>query len=267
MGMGATEMCDAASRIMRAMMTQNTTPRNLDEAPVAQPAGAPTVDPAQSASGPRHDSADQPAASTAQPCPAATTAATLATPVAASGSTASSPRAAAPIAARASAGRTAAYYGVLAAAALVCGYLEVLVPLPVAIPGVKLGLGNAVVLLALNWTGPRAALAIMLVKVVASTLLFANLQMLVFSLAGGLLSWAVMALAHRSGLFSVVATSVLGGLAHNAGQLIVVALVLSRNVAIVNAPILAVAGVLCGAAVGIIVQLILRALPTGAVHA
>lgn len=166
-----------------------------------------------------------------------------------------------------SAGRKAAYYGILAAAALVCGYLEALIPLPVTVPGVKLGLGNAVVLLALTWMGPRPAVAIMLVKVVASTLLFANVQMLAFSLAGGLLSWAVMTLAHRSGLFSTIATSVLGGLAHNAGQLIVVAMLLSRQVALVNAPVLAVAGVLCGAGVGLVAHLILRALPTGAVHA
>lgn len=173
----------------------------------------------------------------------------------------------APTAQHVSAGRRVAYYGVLAAAALVCGYLEMLVPLPTTVPGIKLGLGNAVVLLALTWIGPRAALTIMLVKVIASTLLFANLQMLAFSLAGGLLSWGVMALAHRSELFSTVVTSVLGGLAHNVGQLIMVAALLSSQVAVVNAPVLAVAGVLCGAAVGIVVQLILRSLPTGAVHA
>ena len=90
--------------------------------------------------------------------------------------------------------------------------------------------------------------------------------MLVFSLAGGLLSWAVMALAVRSGAFSTVATSVLGGLAHNAGQLAAVAALLSGRVALVNMPVLAVSGVLCGAAVGVAARLVLRALPQEAFH-
>ena len=163
-------------------------------------------------------------------------------------------------------GRCAALYGLLVAAAIVCGYLELLVPLPVTVPGVKLGLGNAVILLALVRLGTKPGLFIMLAKVVASSLLFANLQMIAFSLAGGLLSWAVMALAVRSGLFSAVANSVLGGVAHNAGQLLAVAVLLSPQVALVNVPVLAVAGVLCGAGVGIVVQLLLLNLPSEVWH-
>ena len=83
----------------------------------------------------------------------------------------------------------------------------------------------------------------MLIKVACSTMLFAHPQMLVFSIAGGVLSWAIMAAAHKSGLFSTISVSVLGGIAHNAGQLIMVALVLSPTVALVNAPVLAVAGI------------------------
>lgn len=154
--------------------------------------------------------------------------------------------------------RRAALMGVLTALALVAGYLEVLVPLPVSVPGVKLGLGNAVVLFALVRLGARPAGLLMLAKVLCSTLLFANPQMLAFSLAGGVLSWAVMALAHRSGLFSVVAVSVLGGIAHNAGQLVAVALLLSVQVALVNVPVLAIAGAVSGAVIGVVVSSVLR---------
>lgn len=164
------------------------------------------------------------------------------------------------------AGQRAARYGVLTAAALVCGYLELLIPVPVGIPGIKLGLGNAVVLIAIERLGARSGLYLMFAKVFASTLLFANVQMLVFSLCGGLLSWAVMATASRSGWFSPVSISVLGGIAHNAGQLVAVAVLLSTQVALVNAPALALAGVVCGAAVGVVCQLVLRALPTEVFH-
>ena len=157
--------------------------------------------------------------------------------------------------------RRVALYGALTALALVAGYVEVLVPLPVTVPGVKLGLGNAIVLFALVRLDARPAAFLMLAKVLCTTILFANPQMLVFSLAGGVLSWAVMAVAVRSRLFSVVATSILGGIAHNAGQLLMVALLLSPQVALVNAPVLAVAGTICGAAIGVLVRAVLAAVP------
>lgn len=162
--------------------------------------------------------------------------------------------------------RSAARYGLLAALALIAGYLEALVPLPVTVPGVKLGLGNAVVLYALACLGARPAAALMLVKVLCSTILFSNPQTLAFSLAGGVVSWAVMAIALRSGLFSLIGTSVLGGIAHDAGQLAMVALLLSPQVALVNAPVLAVAGALCGALVGVVVRALVRAVPLDGRH-
>lgn len=162
-----------------------------------------------------------------------------------------------------SAGQRAALYGLLTALALCAGYLEALVPLPVSVPGIKLGLGNAVVLFALVRMGARPALFVMLAKVFCSMLLFSTPQMLAFSLGGGLLSWAVMAAAVRLDAFSEVGVSVLGGVAHNAGQLIVVAALLSPQVAIVNAPVLAVAGVVCGAVIGLILHGVLAAIPQG----
>ena len=167
----------------------------------------------------------------------------------------------------ASPARRAALYGVMAALALVAGYVEMLVPLPVAVPGVKLGLGNAIVLFALERLDARGAFALMLVKVAGSAILFGNPQVFAFSLAGGVLSWAVMALAVRSRAFSVVAVSVLGGISHDAGQLAMVALLLTPQVALASAPVLAVAGTVCGLVVGILVRALLRAIPREALHA
>lgn len=167
----------------------------------------------------------------------------------------------------ASPGRRAALYGALVAMALVAGYIETLIPLPVAIPGVKLGIGNVVVLFAIERLGARRAFLLMLFKVSASSVLFGNPQIFIFSLSGGLLSWAVMSLAAKSGLFSAMGASVLGGVSHNAGQLIMVALVLTYQVALVNAPILAVSGVICGLAVGALAQALLNAIPQEAIHA
>lgn len=120
--------------------------------------------------------------------------------------------------------------------------------------------------IALERLGAKPGLYLMFAKVFASSLLFANLQIMAFSLAGGIVSWAVMALAVRSKAFSPIATSVLGGIAHNAGQLLAVAALLSTQVALVNAPALAVAGTLCSLAVGVLAQLVLRAIPQEAFY-
>lgn len=166
----------------------------------------------------------------------------------------------------ASPARRAAHYGALVALALVAGYIEVLMPAPVAIPGVKLGLGNIVVLFTLERFGARGGFAVMAVKVLASALLFGNPQVLAFSAGGGLLSWAVMAAALRSGAFSTISISVLGGLSHNLGQLAVVALILTPQVAIASAPVLAVAGLVTGAVIGVITRAALAALPEEVAH-
>ena len=171
-------------------------------------------------------------------------------------------RGASSVRAAASRGQRVALYGLLTCIALVAGYLEALIPLPVTVPGVKLGLGNVVVLFALDRLGARAAFLLMLAKVACSGLLFSNLSMMAYSLAGGLVSWALMALAYKSGWFSITGTSVVGGLAHNAGQLLLVAALFSPAVALVNMPVLALSGVIAGVAVGVLVELALRAVPS-----
>ena len=152
-----------------------------------------------------------------------------------------------------------ATYGVLAGLALVCGYVESLVPLPVPIPGIKLGLGNIVVLFALVALGVRPALVIMLVKVCASALLFGNPTVFAYSLAGGVLSFAAMALASRVCALSVPGLSMAGGVFHMVGQMAIVAAVLTPQIALAYLPVLLVAGLVSGLVVGYLCRLVLRA--------
>lgn len=154
--------------------------------------------------------------------------------------------------------REVAVYGVLAAVALVFGYVEALFPPPVPVPGVKLGLGNVVVLFALAAFGPRPGFAIMLVKVVASALLFGNPSVFVYSLSGALASFAVMwGALHARGL-SLVGVSMAGGVCHMLGQDAVVALVLSPGVALAYLPVLVAAGLVAGLATGYVCRLMAR---------
>ena len=151
-----------------------------------------------------------------------------------------------------------ATFGLLAALALVCGYVEAMVPLPIPVPGVKLGLGNVVVLFTLASFGLRPGFVVMLVKVVACALLFGNPAVFIYSLAGGLVSFVAMAGALRLRPLSIVGVSMVGGVAHMVGQAGVVAVVLAPYVALTYLPILLVAGLVAGLLTGYVCRLMIR---------
>lgn len=149
--------------------------------------------------------------------------------------------------------------GLLTALMLVLGYLESRIPLLPGLPGVKLGLSNAVLLYAVYLLPSPLAFALMLVKVGLSTLLFGNLFALAFSLAGGILSLAGMLLCHRWLKLGVMGTSVAGAFLHNGGQLLV-ALTLVGNVSILYyGAVLTLAALGTGALTGLVAGLVLRA--------
>lgn len=153
-----------------------------------------------------------------------------------------------------------ATYGLLAAVALIFGYIEALFPLPVPVPGVKLGLGNVVVLYALASFGWRPGLLVMLVKVGASALLFGNPTVFAYSLAGALASFAGMAAALRWWrALSIVGVSMLGGVLHMVGQCLVVSVVLAPYVALAYLPVLVIAGLVTGLLTGYVCRLVIRA--------
>lgn len=117
--------------------------------------------------------------------------------------------------------RRIAFLALLSAGALVLGFVESLFPLPVPIPGVKLGLSNVFVLLGLYLFGWREAGLVMLAKVTLSSLLFAGMGALPYSLAGGLLSLGLMALVRPMKSVSIIGCSCLGAAAHGLGQVLV----------------------------------------------
>ncbi|MBR5708571.1 MAG: Gx transporter family protein [Oscillospiraceae bacterium] len=136
----------------------------------------------------------------------------------------------------------------MAALAIVFGYLESLIP--TGIPGVKLGLGNLVVLTAMYAVSARGAAAVSAVKIVLCGLLFGSFAGLLYSLAGGAASFLVMLLLKKSGRFGLVGVSVAGGVVHNAAQLAVACAVLGGIKLAYMLPLLLVSGVAAGLLVG-----------------
>ena len=92
-----------------------------------------------------------------------------------------------------------AQYGLFAALAILMGYVEMLIPLPLLVPGMKLGLANVIIVIVLYHMDTKSAFFISLVRVLMSGLLFQGFAGLLYSLAGALLSLAVMALLKKTG--------------------------------------------------------------------
>lgn len=114
------------------------------------------------------------------------------------------------------------------AAAFVLSWLEVVLPLSLPVPGIKLGLANIATLIALYKLGVLPALSVLVSRCVLSALLFGGVTQLLFSLTGGLAALAVMALLRRAPVFSPYGVSIAGAAAHNIGQ-VTVAVVLMQT--------------------------------------
>lgn len=150
--------------------------------------------------------------------------------------------------------------GLMIALAFIFSYIESLFPIAVGVPGVKLGLANLVSIVALYAIGTRAACEITLIRVVLVGLTFGNLASMAYSLAGGILSLAVMVIAKKKDCFSVRGVSVLGGVFHNVGQIALAMVLLETRTLIYYLPVLAVSGVVAGVLIGILGDVMIKRL-------
>lgn len=113
-----------------------------------------------------------------------------------------------------------AYIGVLSAVAILLGYLEGMIPLPVSVPGVKIGLSNICVMTALYTLGGLYALKVSLIKALVCGMLFWGAQGALFAVFGSIFSLGAMTLLKKYSSFSVVGVSAIGAVFHNLGQLL-----------------------------------------------
>ncbi len=145
-----------------------------------------------------------------------------------------------------------ATYGLLVALAFILSYIESLFPLSLAIPGIKLGLANLVVVIALYSMGAGDAFLLSLLRILLVGFTFGNLSMMLYSLAGGMLSWLLMTIFRKTRIFSMTGVSIIGGIAHNIGQIGVAILVVETFDIAYYLPFLMIAGVITGAVIGIL---------------
>lgn len=151
--------------------------------------------------------------------------------------------------------------GLFLALALVVSYIEVLIPIPIGIPGVKIGLANAVVMVLLFFSTWQRTLVISIMRIFLVGFLFGNPMTIAYSLAGGILSLLVMLLLKKIHGFSTVGISVGGGVAHNIGQLSVAVLLMENARIYYYAPVLLITGTIAGVVIGVLTGILVKKLP------
>ncbi len=144
------------------------------------------------------------------------------------------------------------YLGVFTALALLLGYVESLVPLPFLVPGMKLGLGNVIVLLLLYLMDIKSAFFVSLIKVLLSGLLFSGFSSMLYSLAGAMVGLMLMCIGKKINALGMVGVSVLGGIGHNIGQIVVAVLVIENLNLLYYFPVLLICGTITGVLVGVV---------------
>ena len=146
--------------------------------------------------------------------------------------------------------RKTAFCGLVLALALIAGYAESLVPVAVAIPGIKLGAANSVILILLYTVGIKEAYIVNISRVVLSGFLFGSMSSILYSLSGAVVSLFIMTLMKKTNRFSIDGVSMAGGVFHNVGQLLMAALVLETVAVWYYLPVLIISGSITGWLVG-----------------
>ena len=149
--------------------------------------------------------------------------------------------------------------GALAACALLLGYAETFVPIP--IPGVKLGLANIAVLVALADGDTTGAACVALIKVLATGLLFGSPISMAYSAVGTALALAAMIPLSKLRTMKLWMTSIVGALLHEVGQLMVAQLILHTTAVWYLLPPMMVAGCVTGALCGVWATSLDKAIP------
>lgn len=152
-----------------------------------------------------------------------------------------------------------AFLGVLTSVALVLSYVEAILP-PVwsAVPGIKMGLPNIVIIFLLYRFGIKEAATVSLIRLFIVALLFGNVMTLAYSFAGAFLSLVLMAICKKINFVSVVGVSIIGGVSHNLGQVIVAIILLDTVQIGYYMAVLAVTGTVAGVFIGIAGSLLLK---------
>ena len=146
----------------------------------------------------------------------------------------------------------------LTALSLILFVLEGFLPLPLPVPGAKLGLAAIVTLIALHLLPARDAALMLTLRILLASFFGGGVAPMLYSLAGGAASFAAIALLKKYTQLSIVGISAAGGFLHNMAQLLVAAAVMQTTALFSYAPVLGFVGILTGIGIGMSAQIILQ---------
>ena len=152
-----------------------------------------------------------------------------------------------------------AFLGLAIALAMVLSFVESQIPAFVAIPGIKVGLPNLVVVFLLYKVGWKESVIVSIIRIVLVSMIF-GMTTMPFSIGGAVLSLLSMILLKKLNWFSCIAVSIVGGIFHNVGQIIVACVWTQTPGVALELPILLVTGTLAGAVIGVISGILVKKL-------
>ncbi|MEF9992227.1 MAG: Gx transporter family protein [Romboutsia sp.] len=152
------------------------------------------------------------------------------------------------------------YMALLVSLALILSLIERVIPVPFVTPGAKLGLANLVIMLSVyTLDSYKDAFTVLVLRLILSTLLGGSVSMLLYSVAGGILSFLVILLVKTLGSkhVSIIGVSAAGSVFHNVGQLFIASLILNNFNVFLYLPLLSLVGICTGIFVGLSANYIL----------
>lgn len=141
--------------------------------------------------------------------------------------------------------------------AVILSYIETLFP-SIGIPGVKLGLANLAIILVMYFLGCRWAIVSNIVRIIIIGAFFGNMFQILFSIAGAVFSFLIMALLKKTGVFSMITVVILGSVFHNVGQILVAAFIVKTYGIVTYLPVLIVSGIIAGTVIGVLSDIIYK---------
>jgi len=151
----------------------------------------------------------------------------------------------------------------LVAVAIVVSLFERYLPAVSFFPGAKLGLANSITIVAMLKYSRKDALAMLIIRVILTSLLGGGLYSMLYSMSGGLLSFLVMSIliTFKDKYVTLIGVSIAGGLFHNLGQLFVASIFMKSSLIFSYLPFLSVAGIMTGVLVGMVAKKTFELLP------
>ena len=153
-----------------------------------------------------------------------------------------------------------AFLGMCIALSMILSYFESLIPPLVAVPGIKVGLPNLVMVFMLYKIGWKETAIVSILRVILVGILFGTPLSMIYSLAGATLSLIGVILLKKTNLFAPVTVSVVGGILHNVGQIVTACIVMSTSQIAYYLPVLLISGTVAGIIIGYVAALILKRL-------